>query len=146
MARALFGAGCFWAVEAAFRRVPGVRDTCVGFAAAGGQQDAAARAGRVAVVRVDYDPGQLAYEALLEVFWTLHATAQPDPPPRHRSVILCCDEEQRRRAAASRAARGDRERAGAVEIAPAGAFEPADEPHQRRYEKRGAMARRLFGP
>jgi peptide-methionine (S)-S-oxide reductase len=158
MARAMFGAGCFWGVEAAFRRLPGVMGTEVGFC--GGtvpdpsyEEVAGGATGHAQVVRIDFDPGAITYEALLEVFWRIHDPTQhhrqgPDVGPQYRSVIFCFDEDQRETAAASRAALA---RSGVhaapirTEIARAGRFCRAEEHHQRYYEKRGHMARSLLG-
>jgi peptide-methionine (S)-S-oxide reductase len=77
MARATFGAGCFWAVEVAFRQVPGVTDATVGYA--GGtvaepsyQQVCTGRTGHAEVVQVEYDATKVSYEQLLDVFFANH--------------------------------------------------------------------------
>ena len=74
MEKATFGAGCFWDVEEAFRRVPGVTDTAVG--SMGGHTGDPSyevvctdRTGHAEVVQVEYDPAQVSYERLLDVFW-----------------------------------------------------------------------------
>jgi peptide-methionine (S)-S-oxide reductase len=158
MAQAMFGAGCFWGVEAAFRQLPGVRDTEVGFC--GGtvahpsyEQVASGTTGHAQVVRVDYDPAAISYEALLEVFWRIHDPTQhhrqgPDIGPQYRSVIFALDDAQRRAAEAYREALARSGAHGAplcTEIVPAGPFYRAEEHHQRYYEKRGEMARSLLG-
>jgi peptide-methionine (S)-S-oxide reductase len=145
-------------VEAVFRRLPGVMGTEVGFC--GGtvpdpsyEEVAGGATGHAQVVRIDFDPGAITYEALLEVFWRIHDPTQhhrqgPDVGPQYRSVIFCFDEDQRETAAASRAALA---RSGVhaapirTEIARAGRFCRAEEHHQRYYEKRGHMARSLLG-
>src|SRR5271166_1433752 len=77
MATATFGAGCFWGVEEAFRRTPGVTETAVGYM--GGllenpsyQAVCTDRTGHAEVVQVQFDPSQIDYERLLEIFWELH--------------------------------------------------------------------------
>ncbi len=80
--KATFGAGCFWGVEAAFRRMDGVVSTAVGYS--GGTLEnptyedvCTGRTGHAEVVEVEYDPFRVSYEELLEVFWENH-----DPRPR----------------------------------------------------------------
>src|SRR4051812_21920830 len=75
--KATFGAGCFWGVEATFRAVPGVKEALVGYA--GGKtenptyEDVCSHAtGHAEVVEVEYDPGVVSYEQLLDVFWSNH--------------------------------------------------------------------------
>src|SRR5207249_1318797 len=82
--KATFGAGCFWGVEAAFRQVKGVVETAVGFmggtlASPTYEQVCTDRTGHAEVVQVEYDPSQVSYEELLEVFWNAH-----DPTQRNR--------------------------------------------------------------
>ena len=91
MTQATFGAGCFWGVEAAFRRVPGVIDTAVGYS--GGNlrkptyEDVCTdRTGHAEVVQVTYDPAMVSYERLLEVFWTL--TTRPSSTAKDRTSAL----------------------------------------------------------
>ena len=81
MARATFGAVCFWGVEAAFRQVPGVTATTVGYS--GGrvpspsyEEVCSDRTGHAEVVQVEYDPARVSYDDLLEVFWTCHDPTQ----------------------------------------------------------------------
>nr|Q9AJF7.1 RecName: Full=Peptide methionine sulfoxide reductase MsrA; Short=Protein-methionine-S-oxide reductase; AltName: Full=Peptide-methionine (S)-S-oxide reductase; Short=Peptide Met(O) reductase [Thermoactinomyces vulgaris]BAB40633.1 peptide methionine sulfoxide reductase-homolog protein [Thermoactinomyces vulgaris] len=74
---ATFGAGCFWGVEETFRQVPGVIDTAVGYM--GGttenptyEEVCTDKTGHAEVVQVEYDPEQVSYEELLNVFWDNH--------------------------------------------------------------------------
>ena len=76
MEKAVFGAGCFWGVEAAFRRIKGVKTTSVGYA--GGTTDnptyedvCSGTTGHAEVVEVEYDPGEVSYDDLLETFWSV---------------------------------------------------------------------------
>jgi peptide-methionine (S)-S-oxide reductase len=112
MAQATFGAGCFWGVEVAFRQVPGVIDTTVGYA--GGtiadrsyEQVCTRRTGHAEVVHVEYDPAQVRYEQLLDVFFANHDPTQldrqgPDVDTQCRSAIFYHDENRRRRRARRR--------------------------------------------
>src|SRR2546426_9157613 len=103
---ATFGAGCFWGIEAAFRQVPGVTDAVVGYA--GGHtanptyKDVCTDGtGHAEVVQVTFDPEQLSYEKLLEVFWKIHDPTQlnrqgPDFGTQYRSAIFYMSDEQKR--------------------------------------------------
>jgi peptide-methionine (S)-S-oxide reductase len=150
-AKATFGAGCFWGVEAAFRRVDGVVATAVGYA--GGQianptyeQVCSHATGHAEVVEVSYDEQQLSYDALLDVFWASHDPTQlnrqgPDVGEQYRSVVFVHDAAQREAAEASRArvqARLPRPVVTVIEDAPT--FWPAEDYHQRYLEKRGLAA------
>jgi peptide-methionine (S)-S-oxide reductase len=146
--KATFGAGCFWGVEAAFRRLDGVTSTAVGYA--GGHTDdpsyrevCSHGTGHAEVVEVTYDPERIPYEQLLAVFWAEHDPTQlnrqgPDIGDQYRSVIFVHDEEQRLAAEASRGhvqARLARPVVTAIEDAPT--FWPAEDYHQQYLEKRG---------
>ena len=148
--KATFGAGCFWSVEAAFRQVPGVVDTAVGYAG-GTTQDPTEEdvnsdgTGHAEVVEVEYDPETVAYERLLDVFWANHDPTTlnrqgPDVGSQYRSVIFFHTPEQE---AAARASKENLDRSGrfrrpiVTEIAPAPPFYRAEEYHQRYLEKRG---------
>jgi peptide-methionine (S)-S-oxide reductase len=146
--KATFGAGCFWGVEAAFRRLEGVTGTAVGYAGGGVdnptyQQVCSHSTGHAEVVEVTYDPDRIPYEQLLAVFWSEHDPTQlnrqgPDVGDQYRSVIFVHDEEQRLAAEASRAqvqARLSRPVVTQIEDAPT--FWPAEDYHQQYLEKRG---------
>jgi peptide-methionine (S)-S-oxide reductase len=143
--KATFGAGCFWSVEAAFREVPGVVDTAVGYAGGTTREPMcgvgrSGHGGHTEVVEVDYDPEQVTYERLLDVFWAIHDPTIPNRPDAYRSVIFFHTPEQEAAARASKArlARSGRFRRPIVtEIAPAPTFWRAEEYHQRYRERRG---------
>ena len=150
---ATFGAGCFWGIEAAFRRVPGVLDATVGYS--GGRtenpsyQDVCTdTTGHAEVVQVTFDPAKLSYEQLLDVFWTIHDPTQvnrqgPDYGKQYRTAIFFHSPEQEAAAKKSKQAleaSGKLRRPVATEITPAGAFWRAEEYHQRYLEKRGAAS------
>jgi len=146
--KATFGAGCFWGVEAAFRRLEGVTATAVGYA--GGRTDnptygdvCSHTTGHAEAVEVTYDPDRIPYEQLLAVFWAEHDPTQlnrqgPDIGDQYRSVIFVHDEAQRRAAEASRDAVQARiSRPVVTQIEDAPTFWPAEDHHQRYLEKRG---------
>lgn len=146
--KAIFGAGCFWGVEAAFRGVPGVVDAPVGYSGGSAEgptyeQVCTGGTGHAEVVQVEYDPRAVSYDELLEVFWKNHDPTQvdrqgPDVGSQYRSAIFYVDEEQRRIAEASKErARDSYKRPIATEISPAGIFYRAEEYHQRYFEKKG---------
>ena len=148
--KATFGAGCFWGVEAAFRRLDGVTATAVGYA--GGsvpnptyEQVCTDRTGHAEVVEVTFDPERIRYEELLDVFWKEHDPTQlnrqgPDVGTQYRSVIFVHDDEQRQAAEASKRAEeqsGRHSRPVVTSIEPAPTFWAAEDYHQRYLEKRG---------
>jgi peptide-methionine (S)-S-oxide reductase len=150
MAKATFAAGCFWGVEEAFRQVPGVTGTAVGYE--GGTTDHPTyedvckdTTGHAEVVEVEYDPDKVSYEQLLDVFWANHDPTQlnrqgPDFGTQYRSAIFYHTPEQRAAAEASKAAlqaSGRFRRPVVTEITPAGPFWRAEEYHQRYLQKRG---------
>ncbi len=150
---ATFGAGCFWGIEAAFRRVPGVLDAAVGYS--GGRtenpsyQDVCTdMTGHAEVVQVTFDPEKLSYDQLLDVFWTIHDPTQvnrqgPDYGKQYRTAIFFHSPEQEAAAKKSKQAleaSGKLRRPVATEITPAAPFWRAEEYHQRYLEKRGAAS------
>jgi peptide-methionine (S)-S-oxide reductase len=146
--KATFGAGCFWGVEAEFRMIPGVTATRVGYA--GGHterptyQDVCSHTtGHAEVVEVEFDPEQVPYERLLEVFWKAHDPTQlnrqgPDIGDQYRSVIFTHSPEQATAAEASKEAqRPKHSRPVVTLIEPASTFWEAEDYHQRYLERRG---------
>ena len=146
--KATFGAGCFWGVEAAFRRLAGVASTRVGYA--GGDKPHATyhdvcsgTTGHAEVVEVTFDPAVISYHDLLNVFWENHDPTTknrqgPDVGTQYRSVIFVHSPEQEIEARASRdAAQRNFKRPIVTEIVPAREFWAAEDYHQQYLEKRG---------
>ena len=155
MEKAIFGAGCFWGVEKAFSKVPGVLETSAGYA--GGyhpnptyEDVCSGRTGHAEVVEVTFNPQMVSYEQLVGVFFQIHDPTQlnrqgPDLGDQYRSVLFVQSEEQRSvaertlgRLEAERAFR----RPIVTRIEPAPALWRAEDYHQRYLEKRG----RSLGP
>jgi peptide-methionine (S)-S-oxide reductase len=150
MAKATFGAGCFWGVESAFRQVKGVTDAAVGYA--GGtlknptyQDVCTDRTGHAEVVQLDFDPAQVSYEELVRVFFDIHDPTTlnrqgPDFGKQYRSVIFFHDAEQEaiaRRIKDELDASGKLPRKIVTQISPAPEFYRGEEYHQRYFEKKG---------
>ena len=153
MAKATFGAGCFWGVEAAFRQIDGVTDAISGYS--GGttvnptyKDVCTGTTGHAEVVEVTYDPARVTYEQLLDAFWKMHDPTTrdrqgPDVGSQYRSAIFYHDEEQKRLAEASKAAQDASKlyRGPIVTLVqPAGPFYEAEDYHQRYLEKRGMVS------
>ena len=148
--KATFGAGCFWGVEAAFRKVKGVVSTTVGYSGGSSKNPTykdvcSGRTGHAEVVQVEYDPSKTSYEELLKVFWGVHDPTQinrqgPDVGTQYRSAIFFYTAEQE---AAAKAAKAHLEKSGryrkpiVTEIIPASEFYMAEEYHQQYFEKHG---------
>ena len=148
--KATFAAGCFWGVEASFRRARGVSATAVGYE--GGhlenpsyQQVCADRSGHAEVVEVEYDPEAISYEELLDIFWSCHDPTTsnrqgPDFGSQYRSAIFYHNPKQEAAARVSKEkleASGRHRSAIVTEIVPAAPFYRAEEYHQQYLEKRG---------
>jgi peptide-methionine (S)-S-oxide reductase len=148
---ATFGAGCFWGIEAAFRRIPGVVDAAVGYS--GGHTENPSykdvctdETGHAEVVQVTFDPAQLSYEKLLDAFWQMHDPTQvnrqgPDFGSQYRTAIFFHSPEQEaaaKKSVAALTASGKFKRPIATEITSAGPFYRAEEYHQKYLQKRGA--------
>lgn len=147
---AIFGAGCFWGIEAVFRNIKGVTNTTCGYA--GGHTDNPSYAdvctgntGHIEVVRVEYDPQQISFKTLLDTFWRCHNPTTQDRQgadigSQYRSAIFFFTPEQRSVAETSK---NEQNHSGqwqdpiVTEILPANKFYPAEEYHQRYFEKHG---------
>lgn len=146
--QATFAAGCFWHVEAAFRKIDGVLDVTSGYS--GGtvpdptyEQVCTDKTGHAESVRVVFDPSRVSYDQLLEAFWSEHDPTSLnrqgfDVGVRYRSAIFYHSPEQMVAAIASRE-RLDKsnkyEQPIVTQILPAGPFFRAEEYHQRYFEK-----------
>jgi peptide-methionine (S)-S-oxide reductase len=144
--KATFGAGCFWGVEAAFRKVEGVVDATVGYS--GGHTEnptykdvCSSMTGYAEVVEVEYDSSKVSYEELLDVFWENHDPTTPnrqgpDVGSQYRSVIFFHTPEQEAAARASKEKAQARFRNPIVtEIQPISEFYRAEEYHQQYFQK-----------
>lgn len=147
---ATFAAGCFWGVEEAFRTLPGVIETTVGYT--GGsrpdpsyEQVCTGTTGHAEAVRVVYDPSRITYRELLDRFFAVHDPTTknrqgPDIGEQYRSAIFYHAPEQEREA---RSLISELDRSGrfrrpiATEIVPAGPFYRAEEYHQQYARKHG---------
>lgn len=151
MATATFAMGCFWGPDGLFRGVTGVTDVAVGYA--GGHVDnptyeqvCSGATGHAEVVQVEFDPQQISYAGLLDVFWDNHNPTTrnrqgPDIGRQYRSVIFVRDDAQRATAEASLATRQQQLAQPIVTaIEPFTAFYRAEEYHQRYLEKTGAAS------
>lgn len=149
-AEATFGAGCFWGVEAAFRQIPGVMTTAVGYL--GGAMDnptyedvCSGRTGHAEVVRVVFDPRVASYSQLLDVFWANHNPTTlnrqgPDVGTQYRSAVFFHDDEQAeiaRTSMQSQNASGRFKNPIVTEISPVSTFWIAEDYHQQYLQKRG---------
>jgi peptide-methionine (S)-S-oxide reductase len=144
--RAIFGAGCFWGVEAEFRKVEGVIEVASGYS--GGHTEnptygdvCSGATGHAEVVEVEYDPSKVSYEELLEMFWQNHDPTQlnrqgPDVGTQYRSVIFFLTPEQETAAHASKQKAQERfKKPITTQVKPASEFYRAEEYHQRYFEK-----------
>lgn len=148
---ATFAAGCFWGVEEAFRQQKGVKSTMVGYT--GGwfekptyENVCTDKTGHAEAVQVQFDPSEVSYEQLLDIFWSIHDPTTknrqgPDIGSQYRSIIAYHSPEQELLAKKSKE---DLERVGkfkgrniVTEILPASTFYEAEEYHQKYYQKRG---------
>ncbi|WP_142506515.1 peptide-methionine (S)-S-oxide reductase MsrA [Melghirimyces algeriensis] len=150
MAKATFGAGCFWSVEELFRKVEGVMSTAVGYM--GGatenptyEEVCTDRTGHAEVVHLEYDPARVSYKELLQIFWENHNPTTfnrqgPDVGSQYRSVVFYYTPEQKEMAEKSKE---ELDNSGkwkdpiVTSIEPAATFYRAEEYHQRYLQKRG---------
>ena len=148
--KAVFAAGCFWGVQAAFDDVNGVKSTAAGYT--GGHtinptyaQVCTDKTGHAEAILIEYDPNQVTYQKLLDTFFSIHDLTTlnrqgPDVGSQYRSAIFYLNEKQK---IAARTTVENLQKSGkfknpiVTEITPASAFYPAEQYHQRYLFKRG---------
>jgi len=148
--KATFGAGCFWHVEDLLNKTKGVKSTAVGYI--GGQlqnptyeEVCTDKTGHAEAVEVEYDPDEISFEDLLNVFWTNHNPTTlnrqgPDVGIQYRSAIFYHDEKQKEIAENSKQSlekSGKYDDPVVTEIVPAPTFYKAEEYHQKYFKKQG---------
>ena len=147
--KAIFAAGCFWGVEANFRKVDGVISTRVGYI--GGNfsnptyKDVCShKTGHAEAIEIKFDPSKVSYDDLLEIFWNTHDPTTlnrqgPDVGTQYRSAILFLNSEQKEIAIKSKVKQEESKRFVNVivtQIVPASDFWEAEEYHQNYIEKK----------
>jgi len=148
--KATFAAGCFWHVEDLLNKTNGVKSTAVGYV--GGQlphptyeEVCTDKTGHAEAVQVEFDPNEISYDELLEVFWNNHNPTTlnrqgPDVGNQYRSVIFYHDEEQKEIAEKSKQTleqSGKHPNPVVTEIVSAPSFYKAEEYHQKYFKKHG---------
>lgn len=148
--KAIFGAGCFWGVEAAFREVNGVSSATVGYSGGSFENPSYEdvcyhETGHAEVVEIEFNPNEVTYNELLDVFWKMHNPTTknrqgPDVGSQYRSAIFYTTLEQESEAKASR---DKLKKSGTLngpivtEIAAVSKFYKGEEYHQQYFEKHG---------
>jgi peptide-methionine (S)-S-oxide reductase len=150
MQEIIFGAGCFWGIQDAFDQVEGVTSTTVGYS--GGDFDnptyedvCSGRTGHAEVVKVEFDEDKVSFEELVQVFWNIHNPTTlnrqgPDMGTQYRSAIYYHTKEHEIAAIESKnnlEAKAQYDNPIVTEIIPAKAFYPAEEYHQKYFQKKG---------
>ncbi len=148
--KATFGAGCFWHVEDLLNKTKGVKSTAVGYI--GGQlvnptyeEVCTDKTGHAEAVEVDYDPDEISFEDLLNIFWSNHNPTTlnrqgPDVGIQYRSAIFYHTEQQKEIAEKSKHVlekSGKYDGPVVTEIVPAPTFYKAEEYHQKYFKKHG---------
>ena len=143
---ATLAGGCFWCLEAVFRRVKGVERVTSGYTGGGVSNPSyrevcAGNTGHAEAVRIEFDPEVITFQEILDIFWHIHDPTTlnrqgADAGTQYRSAIFYHDESQRAAAEQSlRRAEASRLWPDPIvtEITPAGTFYPAEEYHQEYY-------------
>jgi len=148
--KATFGAGCFWHVEDLFQKTKGVTSTKAGYT--GGnltnptyEEVCTDKTGHAEAVEVEYDPNEISYDELLEIFWNNHDPTSlnrqgPDVGIQYRSSIFFHDESQKQTAQKSKEklnSSGKFSKSIVTEIAPSPEFYKAEDYHQKYFQKHG---------
>lgn len=142
---ATVGGGCFWCVEAMYQSVPGIQSVVSGYA--GGsvpnptyEQVCSGRTGHAEVVQITFDPAQISYEKVIDLFWEAHDPTTlnrqgADAGTQYRSIILTTSDEEKATAEKSKAAAASKFKSPIVtEIVPLTTFYPAEQYHQDFYD------------
>jgi len=149
---AVLGGGCFWCLEAVYLHVRGVESVVSGYAGGhpptGGENPtyeevSAGETGHAEVIKIGFDPQEISYEDILHVFFSVHDPTTlnrqgSDVGTQYRSIILYADEQQRNTAELVRNEFTDQkvyENPIVTELVPLDKFYPAEEYHQRYFEK-----------
>lgn len=143
---ATLGGGCFWCLEAVYEQLRGVRRVVSGYS--GGAEEnptyrqvCSGTTGHAEVVRVDFDPDEVSFREILEVFFTIHDPTTPnrqgaDVGPQYRSAVFVHSPEQRRTAEEvirELEAEGVWDAPVVTEVTDFERFWPAEEYHQEYY-------------
>ncbi|AFG37822.1 peptide-methionine (S)-S-oxide reductase MsrA [Spirochaeta africana] len=145
---AVLGGGCFWCLEAAFNRLPGVTGVISGYAGGettnpGYEEVCSGSTGHAEVVKIEFNPELITFRQLLEFFWQVHDPTTlnrqgQDRGTQYRSIILYHSPDQLHEATTSRHAldqSGRYPHPSVTEIIPLEKFYPAEEYHQRYFER-----------
>ena len=145
MQSTIFGGGCFWCLDAVFRKVRDVKNVEVGYA--GGrrpnptyEQVCTGVTGHAEVVKIDYDENEISYDELLDIFFEIHDPTQlnrqgNDVGTQYRSIILYLDEEQKRNALKKIEELKNKGIEVVTEVKPLDIFYKAEDYHQNYFEK-----------
>ena len=142
----VLGGGCFWCIEAVMLMVEGVTDATSGYAGGDTADPTYAKVcrgntGHAEVVKVDFDPGRVSLEELLDVFFAAHDPTSlnrqgADSGTQYRSIVLYGSEEQGESVKRFiEGIAGDYHKPIVTEVKPLGTFYPAEDYHQRYFEK-----------
>jgi len=151
---AIFAAGCFWHVEEEFAKVIGITDTEVGYT--GGnvkdpsyEQVSSGKTGHAEAIKIVFDPEKIIYSQLLDIFWRIHDPTSlnkqgEDIGTNYKSAIFYLNKQQHKEALQSKKDYGKIFKKPVVtEIKKAEVFYPAEEYHQRYFEKHQNIACKL---
>lgn len=151
--KATFAAGCFWGVEEIFRQAQGLKSTMVGYTGGNFKNPAyedvcSGKTGHAEAVEIAYNPKEISYEKLLDIFWKNHDPTTinrqgPDIGSQYRSAIFFHGKEQEKIAIASKEVLGKSgkySRPIVTEIVPASEFFIAEEYHQKYFLKKGVTS------
>lgn len=143
--RAIIGGGCFWCTESVFRAVRGVKAVTSGYA--GGarpnptyEQICSGATGHAEVIAIDFDPAQISFERILDIFFATHDPTTlnrqgNDMGTQYRSVIFYLDDAQKQKANAKIEQLKKEGIKAVTEVSPAPEFYPAETYHQNYYAK-----------